>query len=332
VGRCVPSQCTTNADCTNGAACTAVFGWDCSYNVIVSGFECQGTGDACGGPGDCEGENAACLAPSYSGTESRTCDVPRFDCGRPFVVEGKARMAETRTAEWSRTKLAFDLPDDANVRARLARHWTHIGVMEHASIAAFARFSLQLLSLGAPAQLVEQSNQALADELSHAELAFALASAYEGNDVAPGPLSMLGALAGASLHDVLELVVIEGCVGETIAALEAREGAAHASDPAIRTALERVADDETRHAALAWRALRWGLAQGDGSTFERVEQAFERGLASQPVEPQPELDDLTRHGVLSSTLRAELREQARAVLRSGLSSLRAQRQRRERAA
>ena len=67
--------------------------------------------------------------------------------------------------------------------------------MEHASVAAFARFTLHLMSLGAPAALVERSNAALADETLHAKLAFAIASGYAGRAIGPGPLAIDGAFA-----------------------------------------------------------------------------------------------------------------------------------------
>jgi hypothetical protein len=231
------------------------------------------------------------------------------------------------------------LPEEARVRARLAEHWTAIGLMEHASIAAFARFSLQLLALGAPADLVEQSNQALADELQHTELAFALASAYGGGAVGPGPLAIDGSLEEQSLEAIVRLVVVEGCIGETVAALEAREAAAHAMDPVVRAALERIADDEAGHAALAWRTLRWatecsradGSSAGDEAIVGTIEAAFEQGLRALS-ESNPDHDDLTRHGVLSSSLRSELCKQACTVLRAGFASLRAHSEARGRAA
>ena len=44
-----------------------------------------------------------------------------------------------------------------STRARLAREWAHIGALEHASVASFARFTLQLMALGAPADLLAES-------------------------------------------------------------------------------------------------------------------------------------------------------------------------------
>jgi hypothetical protein len=75
-------------------------------------------------------------------------------------------------------------------RATQAEHWTKLGQMEHASIAAFARLQLQLLALGAPPDLVQACNQALIDETAHTRLCFGLASAYAGRGIGPGPLDV----------------------------------------------------------------------------------------------------------------------------------------------
>ncbi len=58
--------------------------------------------------------------------------------------------------------------------ARQARQWTETARLEHASIAAFARFVLQLMALGAPAELVAADVLATiaTDEARHAELAW----------------------------------------------------------------------------------------------------------------------------------------------------------------
>lgn len=57
--------------------------------------------------------------------------------------------------------------------------------MEHASVAAFARFTLQLLAMGAPAELVQASVGAAADELDHARLRFGIADRFDGRLGAP---------------------------------------------------------------------------------------------------------------------------------------------------
>ena len=68
-----------------------------------------------------------------------------------FLVKAEARLAPVATrSDWS-AAISPSLAIDASTRARLAAAWTVIGQMEHASIAAFARFALQLMCVGAPA-------------------------------------------------------------------------------------------------------------------------------------------------------------------------------------
>lgn len=103
--------------------------------------------------------------------------------------------------------------------------------MEHASVAAFARFTLELLALGAPASLVDAASSAMADEVRHARSCFGLATYYSGAVVGPGPLPVGGALTDVELLHTVELAVLEGCIGETSAALEAAWAADAATEP-----------------------------------------------------------------------------------------------------
>jgi hypothetical protein len=168
-------------------------------------------------------------------------------------------------------------------RLTLAEHWTKLGQMEHASIAAFARFSLQLLSLGAPPELVEACTAALADETAHTKLCFGIASAYAGHAIGPGPLDITGSLDVTSLADIVDLVIAEGCFGETSAALEALEAADSAADPVIAAAYSQIAEDEQRHAELAFRFVRWALAQADTIVVERIRAALHSNHSQSPA-------------------------------------------------
>lgn len=122
--------------------------------------------------------------------------------------------------------------------------------------------------------MVEQCTQALADETAHAKLCFGIASAYAGRAIGPGPLDVSGSLEAASLEDIVDLVLVEGCFGETSAALEALEGADTAEDPFIADAYRRIARDEQRHAELAFRFVAWALERGGAPIAERVRQAL----------------------------------------------------------
>ena len=229
-----------------------------SFPFTRTGFACQLPGDECNSDADCLSGGNACLISR----DGRTCEsIPV--CGRPFLIADEARKAApVASPDWltsaAEIRLAdLQVPTDPSLRAQLAAHWTEIGLLEHASVAAFARFTLQLLSLGAPAELVEQSQRAALDEVRHAELAFALASRYAGRSIGPGPLPLTGALDGSSVEAILRTTVREGCVGETRAALEASRAAEPCEDPVVRSVLETIAADEARHAELAWKVVRF---------------------------------------------------------------------------
>ena len=81
------------------------------------------------------------------------------------------------------------------------------------------------------------------------------------------------------IADVAARVVQEGCIGETLASLLAAEQAARATDPAIRAALEVIAEDEAQHAELAWRTVAWALGRGETSVRCAIANAFASGLA-----------------------------------------------------
>jgi hypothetical protein len=218
--------------------------------------------------------------------------------GRPFCVDGEARVATLRDgAAWTGREAPALLAElDANQRAGLAALWVADGLAEHASVASFARFTLQLLALGAPAELVEAACRAQLDEVGHARTALALAAAY-GSKVGPGPLAVDGALAGvADREAVLVATFIEGCVGETIAAAELELAAQACVDPVVAAALRSIAADEQRHATLAWRTVQWLLHTGGAA----LRGALTAALAGVVV-PAPAIDELPatlmrRHG------------------------------------
>jgi hypothetical protein len=265
VGQCV------DATCTDGTACP---GSDClSYktnNCGGTGFSCLSSKDACLVDKDCAVVDAGggIGEPTYCGYASgaRVCQL-NGPCGtgRPFLVAGDARVAPTlASTEW----LADPSPSleglGLDARRERAERWTKIGQMEHASIAAFARFALELMALGAPASLLAETAAAMNDEIEHARAAFALASAYAGRPIGPGSLAVDGCLApmpttGALREAMIANLVREGCVGETLAAIEAHDDAGVETDPAVAHVLRRVAEDEARHASLAWRTLAWAL-------------------------------------------------------------------------
>src|SRR5690606_23013616 len=132
----------------------------------------------------------------------------------------------------------------------------------------------------------------------HARHTFALASHYAGAPVGPGALALGGALDGPT--DLVSLVVAlvrVGCIGETLAAAELDMAARTCDDPALAATLRRIAADEQRHAALAWRTLQWALGRGGPALRRAVTEALHARLAPPPADRlDPAL--LRRHGRL----------------------------------
>ncbi|MFY0540528.1 ferritin-like domain-containing protein [Nannocystis pusilla] len=216
-------------------------------------------------------------------------DVP----GRPFVVDGEVRVAPVGlglrgwTGPTARPALAPDRARapaldglDASTRARLGQLWAGDAAFEHASVASFGKLALELLAFGAPAELLRATYEAALDEVRHAQLGFALASHYLGAPIGPGPLAEARAFAGAtSLAELAEAAVREGCFGETLAATVAAAQLAGASDPAVRSALTTIAEEESRHAELAFKVVAWAIARGGPAVHQRVAIAAAEALA-----------------------------------------------------
>lgn len=195
----------------------------------------------------------------------------------------------------------------ASLRERIAAEWLEDARAEHASVAAFARATLELMALGAPPALLAEAQRAGLDEIDHAQRCFSLAGRYGGVPMQPGPLPAL-APRGADLVRLAVDTFAEGCVGETIAALVAQRAARSCTDDVVERSLVRIADDEARHAALAWSTIAWALREGG----EAVARGL-RAIAAQlrPAAAVPNADP--RAAMLAAHGRLDARAHARAA-------------------
>lgn len=319
-GTCVAADCRTDADCAPGALCTGprdLNGLVPRPEEIPVHFACQSPRDECAG--DCF--SGPChYRPEL---ERRVCGGPGAVPGRPFLIAGQARtaavtgghgwLAAPASAPHASAPHAADLALSPEQRARLVAYWLRAAQLEHASVAAFARFSLQLLSLGAPARLLEASAQAQQDEIRHAQAAFAVASHFSGGPLGPGPLALAGLECGEPFADIVVGTFIEGCVGETIAALEAAEALAGAEHPLVRAALAEVAHDEARHAELAWSFLAWASERSAGSLLPALRAAC-AAARLEATSDDGAGEQLTSFGVLGSARAARVRSDAWALV------------------
>jgi hypothetical protein len=224
-------------------------------------------------------------------------------CGRPFIVDGKSITAEVVARQgWTSRS---DAESNSPVREQLRDSWLRDAQMEHASIASFARFAIELLSIGADAAFVRLASEAMRDEVLHAELCFGLASRFGSETMGPGPLPTAPS-SYRSLNNIVESVIVEGCIGETLAAFVASERLARTVDPEAREVLTRIREDEARHAELAWRFLGWVLRDGRCSPSviaNMVDVALSRmGTPGLRATPDAELN---AYGVFNDSQTAE---------------------------
>jgi hypothetical protein len=313
---CVSAECRTDADCSGGL-CAAYVALDATGCDVGNGFACETNADECEIDSDCPnagicgftGGHRVCAMGGFNGSCCTQQEIMANACGRPFLIGGNERTAaETSRGDWA-SRIEPNLEGMTRERrTELAHHWVRIGLMEHASIAAFARFALQLLSVGAPPDLIQDAQRAMRDETEHTRLAFGLASAYAGQPIGPGRLEIANALDANDDHSILVMVLREGCIGETLAALEAEEALAHATDPVVRKVLETITEDERRHALLAWRYVVWAISQG-GIDVRATCQAELELASAKAGEGLPQAG-LLEHGVLGSDLQHELRRRA----------------------
>ncbi|WP_437554880.1 hypothetical protein WME97_22860 [Sorangium sp. So ce367] len=245
--------------------------------------------------------------------------------GRPLRDEqGPITAAAREASGWA------DVSDPALVahlspreRGELAALWVEAALAEHASIATFAALALELLALGAPADLLAACQQAAQDELEHACLSFGLASTYAGLPLGPGKLPLPATALSGDAAAVAYLSFTDGCIGETFAAALARRAQRHAIDPAVARALARIAADEARHAALAWNIVAWCLTLDPA----RVRAALGAALAAPELEaPAAPLTDVlglpivpaARHGAVPVDEQKPLRRRAERTARARL--------------
>lgn len=318
--KCVRAvNCRTNDDCASGQ-CEVSDDYTFSMGGEIT-LGCRSEKDECRSDWECEdmfnSGCSPCLLDPYAGYWR--CAEQCHTLGRPFLIQGEAALPSlVANALWIDDCPLSSSSLEPGLAQRVAAHWLECARMEHASVAAFARFALQLMHLGAPPELLQSTTEAMQDEIAHAKTCFALAKRYSGQTQSAGQLEVSQALAQELEPARIAVdVFLEGCVGESIAALEASEMSRLAVDPTVRGVLSKIAKDEHQHALLAWRSLGWMLQSLPGEQQREIVDALEQllaGLAHELRGAAPSSDfafsELEQHGVPSSQRKAALRRQA----------------------
>lgn len=196
--------------------------------------------------------------------------------GQRFVLRGRA-LVDHGVALTAAVR-ASGMDAAMTTTSSTVTAWQEAAAAEHASIASFARATLELMAVGAPLSLVARTGQAAADEVRHARLSLAVARRLAGDDHALttldandlnhvddeafGPLPVVGPRA-ASLSLVATTTLLEAAVPETLAAFAAGVAARRCRRDDVRAVLDEIHSDETRHASLAWDIVDWCVAHDD---------------------------------------------------------------------
>jgi hypothetical protein len=120
-----------------------------------------------------------------------------------------------------------------------------------------------------------------------------------------------GALtARIDLADFAARTAAEGCIAETLAVLQIHASADAARDPTLSSLLRATAVEESEHALLAWRTVRWAIETGGARVRDAVRDVLARA-SSYVAFGACATDDvdaglLREHGVLSRRERHDL--------------------------
>ena len=219
-----------------------------------------------------------------------------FSRGRQLRRFGKVLLPDLRPdGRWTTDIPAHGLE---SAPAGLADQWRENGKTEHASVAAFARLTLDLMALGAPPALIRTVNEDALDEIRHAELCFSLASAMDGKRIGPAPfpqaqrVSTLPRSRRLALTKLAVDSLVDGALHEGVSARIIAKLSQRCAIPAIHAALKEIAADEGRHAAHGWAVTRWCFEEGG----DAVAFALAGAVRSLPKEMRSDLREAAADG------------------------------------
>lgn len=170
-------------------------------------------------------------------------------------------------ASTSPSRPSSDAPaPDESVR----KQWLRRIEAEHRSAASTQHFTLWLIQLGAPPELLELGLRVVADELAHAQLCGSVYNEAGGLDAPSRSRETLGLTRteGEPLErDVFRVGVEQFCLGETAAVRIFGRMRAKATVACVRRALDRILRDEVVHRDFGWTLLEWLLTTPMADAF-----------------------------------------------------------------
>ena len=226
------------------------------------------------------------------GALSASLSTGRFARGRQLRAFGRLLLPKVRPGVgWlNPAECPIDQVRDAR---RIAEAWRENGRTEHASVAAFANLTLDLLALGAPEALIRGAQQDALDEIRHTRACFSLARDLDGQDKSPGPFPQPQHWSFRTRFRRIQLArlavesLIDGALHEGLSAAVIAKLATRTTIPAIASTLRGLAADEGRHAAHGWDAVEWCLQEGGPAVAAALRGAMLALPEEMPAENEP---------------------------------------------
>ncbi len=166
----------------------------------------------------------------------------------------------------SRVQLLADDHVDDVTRRELASAWREGALAAHAALVGSTQRALDLVSLGAPPELVAHAYERLGDEVRGVKLRCGIARGIDGRTPhmrfgtvrrRSSPRHRAAALSRLATETVLDVALAESWRSRTNAKLARRT-----TERTIGEALEEISSAEARRAAHAWKIVRWCVAEG----------------------------------------------------------------------
>ncbi len=161
-------------------------------------------------------------------------------------------------------------------RNAVGAYFANIAQLEASAVLAFEILERELAEHGAPATLLCGARRARLDEIAHSASMAEIARHYGAEPPAP---SVLPRPTRSAFEMAMENAK-EGCVRETFGAMVGTYQSMAATDPAVRHALRRIAEDETRHAALSWQIAEWLDAHLTAAERAQVRDAMAQAVTA----------------------------------------------------
>jgi len=236
-----------------------------------------------------ESNSYTCCYDTLAKTGGPMCDdiPPGPTEGRPLIFDGVAQIASISVGTtWSKGPLPKSHQLTLEQCKILSDFWLRTARLEHASVASFHQFALDLMKFGASPELLMRTNKAVMDEISHAKAAFAITEVFLGQPLSPKEFHMRIEPA-KDLADFAKKVALEGAINETLAVVLASLQREKCTDSAIRNFLTDIILEEAEHAELAWDTLRWLVQKGGKDVIDALwnltETDFIPDVSSFPV-------------------------------------------------